>query len=146
LKKKQVLVSSCLLGKRVRYDGATKENLEVLNFLKDFDVIPFCPEAPLFGTPRQRVSLHVKEKSLHVITDETNKDVTALLKDETQKYIDSYPNLDMIILKSRSPSCGIDTTVVKNQDSLGSGISALLFKQAYPSVKIVDENFFKVRG
>ena len=143
MKKQKALVSACLLGERVRYDGAIKENVDVIEALREYDIIAFCPEAPLFGTPRQRISLHVKDDSLHVITDESNEDVTQALQTETKKYIEMYPELALIVLKSKSPSCGIKTTVIKNSSILGSGISALLFKEAYPNIKIIDETEIK---
>ncbi len=141
--RKKALVSACLLGERVRYDGAAKENIDVIKALEEYEIIPFCPESPLFGTPREKISLHVKGDTVAVISDETQKDVTALLEGETQKYIDMHLELDLIVLKSKSPSCGIQSTKVKNSNTLASGISADMFKQAYPKLLIVDENYFK---
>ena len=54
---KKVIISACLLGEYCRYDGKTKEVNEVIKAFKDYDIIPFCPEAPVFGTPRQRISV-----------------------------------------------------------------------------------------
>jgi uncharacterized protein YbbK (DUF523 family) len=76
--RKKIIISACLLGENCRYDGKTKEVSEIVKKYKDYEIIPFCPEAPLFGTPRQRISvLHVDGKN-KIITDETNEDVTKL--------------------------------------------------------------------
>lgn len=47
---KKVIISACLLGEYCRYDGKTKSEQNVIDKFKDCEIIPFCPEAPLFGT------------------------------------------------------------------------------------------------
>ena len=54
---KKAIVSACLLGEYCRYDGKTKKDNTVVQALKDYEIIPFCPEAPLFGTPRERINV-----------------------------------------------------------------------------------------
>ncbi len=143
---KQVAISACLLGELCRYDGKTKIHNSVITAFEGWEIIPFCPEAPLFGTPRERISvLHVSGEN-RIITDETNKDVTELLIDETKKFISAHPDLDMIVLKSKSPSCGLGTTPILNEKreiiTTGDGVSAALFKVNYPHLEIKDENSF----
>ena len=143
---KQVAISACLLGELCRYDGKIKIHNNVITAFAGWEIIPFCPEAPLFGTPRERISiLHVNGKN-RIITDETNKDVTKALLNETKKFICANPNLQMIVLKSKSPSCGLGTTPILNEKreiiATGDGISAALFKKALPMLKIKDENSF----
>lgn len=143
---KQVAISACLLGELCRYDGKTKIHNNVITAFEGWEIIPFCPEAPLFGTPRERISiLHVNGKN-RIITDETNKDVTKLLLDETKRFIAANPNLELIVLKSKSPSCGLATTPILNEKretiAMGDGISAALFKKNYPRLQIKDENSF----
>jgi len=55
--RKKVIISACLLGALCRYDGKTKKMDTILEAYKEYEIIPFCPEAPLFGTPRQRISV-----------------------------------------------------------------------------------------
>ena len=143
---KQVAISACLLGELCRYDGKINIHNNIITAFAGWKIIPFCPEAPLFGIPRERISvLHINGKN-RILTDETNKDVTKLLLDETQKFISANPNLDMIVLKSKSPSCGLSTTPILNEKreiiAMGDGISAALFKKALPMLKIKDENSF----
>jgi uncharacterized protein YbbK (DUF523 family) len=143
---KQVAISACLLGELCRYDGKTKIYNNIITAFAGWTIILFCPEAPLFGTPRERISvLHVNGKN-RIITDETNKDVTKLLMDETKRFISANPNLEMIVLKSKSPSCGLGTTPILNEKreiiAMSDGISAALFKKIYPMLEIKDENSF----
>ena len=139
---KKVIISACLLGEYCRYDGKTKKVNEVFEAFKDYEIIPFCPEAPVFGTPRERISLVCIDGENRIITDETSKDVTSLLENEIHAFIEKNPYADAIVLKSKSPSCGLGTTPILNEkheiDSLGHGIAASIFKQKY-TCKIEDE-------
>ncbi|MDD2449891.1 MAG: 2-thiouracil desulfurase family protein, partial [Sulfurimonas sp.] len=78
-----------------------------------------------------------------IITDETNKDVTQLLEDEIYSFIKKYPDANMIVLKSKSPSCGVATTPILNEkrEKLydGDGIAAEIFKKKYPTIEIKSE-------
>jgi len=141
--KKKVLVSACLLGELCRYDGATKTNNEVLEKFKDYELIPFCPEAPVLGTPRERISVVFKDKTYKLITDETNKDVTSTIEEQVDLIVGLHPDLEMIVLKSKSPSCGLGTTPILNEERkvlmYDDGIAASRLKEKYPQVTIVDE-------
>ena len=146
---KKVIISACLLGHLCRYDGKTKKTREIVDAFKDFDIIPFCPEAPLFGTPRERISVINIDGFNRIITDETNKDVTKLLEDEINSFIQLHPNVDKIVLKSKSPSCGVGTTPILNQqrvkEGFGNGIAGDIFLESYNSVTIMDENSYSYK-
>ena len=45
-----VLVSACLLGENCKYNGGNNASPAILEFLKDKQVIPICPEL-LAGMP-----------------------------------------------------------------------------------------------
>lgn len=141
--KKKVIVSACLLGENCRYDGNAKISNEVIETYKDYEIIPFCPEAPIFGTPRERISVIEVNGDYRIITDDTNRDVTKLLEDEINFFINSNPEVDEIVLKSKSPSCGFGTTPILNQGKrvlfYGDGIAAGIFKKRYKNTKIKDE-------
>ena len=145
-RKEKVIVSACLLGERCRYDGATKAHAGVIDYLCDKEVIPFCPEAPVLGTPRGRISVMSTPQGLRVLKDADGADVTDLLLAETEKVIQAHPHPDRIILKAKSPSCGTGTTpVLDSQGTLlhfGDGIAAQRLAAAFPSVMISDEALF----
>jgi len=149
LNKKKVIISACLLGHVCRYDGKTKKTTEVLDAFKDYEIIPFCPEAPLFGTPRQRISVVEVDGKNKIITDETKEDVTKLLEDEINSFIDKNKDFDKIVLKSKSPSCGVQTTPILNDKKeiiyYGNGIAGEIFLKRYPNINIYDEHkIFKI--
>ena len=139
-------MSRCLLGDVCRYDGKTKANSQVLEYLQKegYEVIPFCPEDPLFGTPRERIDVVKVKNELRIVTHTTKKDVTQLLHDWIIDFIQKNPSAQRIILKSKSPSCGISTTPIldqkKNIIAYGSGIGARLLMQYYPKSCISDEH------
>ncbi len=144
--KKKAIVSACLLGEMVRYDGTTKVNNAIIEALREYEIIPFCPEDPVLGTPRERISVIKVDKDYKVITDYSQVEVTTALKLQTLKMIDQHTDADIIILKSKSPSCGLGTTPILNRDreeiKQGNGIAAELFSQQFPG-KVFDENSFE---
>lgn len=141
--KKRVIISACLLGEVCRYDGKIKKADKVVKFYKDYEIIPFCPEAPLFGTPRERINVVNIEGKDRILTDIGNIDVTKLLEDEIYSFIKKNQNIDEIVLKSKSPSCGLGTTAIMGNNNKkignGDGIAAKIFKISYKTAEIKDE-------
>ena len=141
--KKTVVVSSCLLGYTCRYDGKTKKSREIVDFFSEYKVVPFCPEAPVFGTPRERISVVLKDNRKRIITDETNKDVTQKLASEIDSFIKNNPNIKLACLKSKSPSCGYGTTPILNEQKervdTQNGLAVDMFLKNYKDIKILSE-------
>ncbi len=146
MRKKKAIVSACLLGELVRYDGQAKANSSVIEALKDYEIIPFCPEDPIMGTPRERISVIKVDGAYKVITDNSNIEVTTALKLQTQKMMKAHSDADIIVLKSKSPSCGLGTTPILSRDreeiKRGNGVAAELFSKKFAG-KIFDENSVK---
>ena len=145
LRKKKAIVSACLLGDNVRYNGETKEDSSVIEALKTYEIIPFCPEDPVMGTPRERISVVEVDGDDKVIIDNSNIEVTTALKLQTEKMMAAHPDADIIVLKSKSPSCGLGTTPILNlrreEIKKGNGVAAQLFSERFPG-KVFDENSF----
>ena len=132
--KKKILVSACLLGRNCRYNGGNSN----LSELEDAGVewIPVCPEeAGELGTPRPAAEMQMDAAS---ILSGNGHVQTIHGKDVTDKFIKGArlslqagqaEGVKTAILKSRSPSCGIENiydgsftgTLIK-----GSGIFAQL--------------------
>jgi len=143
MKKKKAIVSACLLGATVRYDGKTKKDEALLEKLKDYEIIPFCPEDPIMGTPRERISVIYDDGRYKVVTDNSNVEITTALKLQTQQVLDLYGDAEIVVLKSKSPSCGLGTTPILNSDKeeikKGNGAAAQLFKEHFAG-EIYDEH------
>ncbi len=146
MSKKRVIISACLLGEFCRYDGKTKKINSVVEAFKEYEIIPFCPEAPLFGTPRERISVMEVDAQERVVTDITKKDVTQLLQEEIETFLKKNSSIDAVVLKSKSPSCGYKTTPVLNHKReilrYGNGVAANIFSKKFKNLTIVDETFF----
>ena len=100
----RILVSACLLGLKVRYDGKEKANEELVEKLKEYDFVPVCPE--IFGglsTPR--VPAEIIENK---VINKEGIDVTSNYvrgAEEVLKLAMKF-NIKKAVLKSKSPSCG----------------------------------------
>ena len=143
--KKKAIVSACLLGELVRYDGKTKINEELVEALKEYEIIPFCPEDPVMGTPRERISVVEIDGVNKVIVDNSKVEVTTALKLQTEMMMANHADADIIVLKSKSPSCGLGTTPILNKNGeeikRGNGLAAQLFSEKFAG-KVFDENSF----
>lgn len=102
--KEKILVSACLLGIDCKYSGGNNLNEKVLEYIKDYEVIPVCPE--IMGglsTPRPP-SERIGDKVLNnQDTDVTNEYTKGAL--ETLKLAKLF-NVKKALLKAKSPSCG----------------------------------------
>ena len=141
---KKVIISRCILGEYCRYDGKTKKISEVVEAFEGWQIIPFCPEAPVFGTPRQRIDVVQVADEQRILKHNTKEDVTSLLEEEIEKFLANNPEADCIVLKSKSPSCGLNTTPVldpNNQELYkGSGIGAKMLRKHFLNTPMYDEH------
>ena len=102
--KEKILVSACLLGINCKYSGGNNKNEKVLEYIKDKEVIPVCPE--IMGglsTPRPPSEI-INDKVMNSL----NQDVTQQYKkgaEETLKLAKLF-NVKKALLKAKSPSCG----------------------------------------
>ena len=134
----------CLWNRLLLLQTAIKEQKVIPELYKDWEIVPFCPEAPVLGTPRERISVIFAKGEYKIIGDESGRDVTEILRKETQKLINAHPDLDKIVLKSKSPSCGIATTPILKPSrellSYGNGVSAEMLLEQFSDISIVDEH------
>jgi uncharacterized protein YbbK (DUF523 family) len=145
-----VIVSACLLGQPVRYDGGDKSNTLVRKLLAErFDIFPLCPEAEAgLGIPRPPVQLvRNGEGMIEVLGVEQELDVTGALRDFSHRSIAQLVGrIDGAVLKSRSPSCGIGTTPLfdqeRNQVAIDSGVFAQTLLVHMPRLPVIDEEQF----
>lgn len=111
----KVLVSRCLLGQHVRYDGGAHGPFGLLQrWQQEGRVVPLCPEvAGGLPTPRAPAEIaggqgaKVLDGHLPVLTVE-GEDVTAAFIDGAQQALAlvAQHGIRMALLKARSPSCG----------------------------------------
>ena len=102
--KEKILVSSCLLGLNCKYNGGNNYSKEIDEFLKDYDVIPVCPEI-MGGLPTPRVA---SERLRDTVVTKDGKDVTEQYKKGAEEvlFLAKKYNVKKALLKLKSPSCG----------------------------------------
>lgn len=142
-----VAVSACLLGEAVRYDGSDKFLATTSTMLaKHLQLLSICPEVgagmPVPRAPVQLVSYPTGIKVLG--RDDNQLDVTEALQDYRQLSLQRYGmQLSGYVFKSRSPSCGLESTPIFNhtgqQQSLGSGMQAEYFRRQLPWLPMQEE-------
>ena len=101
----KILVSACLAGDNCKYNGGNNLNQKMMDFLKSHEMIKVCPEV-LGGLPTPRAPAEIQKG--HVVNRE-GRNVTKEFEAGAQRAFDivEKENPDLIILQSRSPSCGI---------------------------------------
>ena len=140
-------VSSCLLGNLCRYDGAHSKDEFIVKTLQNyFEFVPYCPEKIIFSTPREAIRLVQNGKDIKVVTTNTNRDVTNELSDISKKCAQEIQEDELcgFILKSKSPTCGLERVkVYGNQNApsekKGVGLFAKEIKERYPLLPIEEE-------
>lgn len=104
-----MLISACLVGINCKYNGKNNYNEKALDLVKKGIAISICPEQ-LGGltTPRNPSEIRIIDNKVHVI-DNKNNDVTKEFEKGANEVLKLAKNLkvDKVILKSKSPSCGI---------------------------------------
>lgn len=115
------LVSSCLVGLLTRYDGQKKSPApECMARLKNTVWIPVCPEQ-LGGlpTPREPADIvggtgkDVLDGKARVLTRKDNRDCTQefIRGAEQVLSIARNQNINTVLFKARSPSCGVTSVL-----------------------------------
>lgn len=126
----KILVSACLLGLPVRYDGQSKAVEKIKDLANDNVLIPVCPEQ-LGGLSTPRVKSEIKGKCVVRydgidVTDNYLKGANITLD------IAKLNKVDYCILKSKSPSCGKDLVYDGNFNGTlvdGDGITCKLLRE-----------------
>lgn len=101
----KILVSACLLGENCKYSGGNNYNKEVCEFVRGQQVIPVCPEV-LGGLPTPRCPAEIVDG---VVMNREGVSVDKEFRDGAEKAlaIAKENRVELAILQSRSPSCGV---------------------------------------
>lgn len=146
-----IVISACLVGEKVRYDGNHKLDLFYKNLIDEKKAISICPEI-LGGlqVPREPAEIiggdgyDVWNDQAKVMTV-TGRDVTIQFKEGAKRALSIIKDLNAntVILKSDSPSCGstviYDGTFTGNKKE-GVGVTTALF--TLNGINVYDEKTF----
>ena len=138
----KILVSSCLLGEAVRYDGKDHllKNKILEQWIRQNSVVSFCPEVA-GGMSIPRIAAEIIDGDGHdvlagtaSVLDKSGNNVTHEFTTGAQLALSMCNQLDikMAILSRRSPSCGnktiYDGSFTGSRIS-GAGVTAALLQQ-----------------
>lgn len=125
----KIMVSACLIGENVKYNGGNNLHEKVMRYIEGNEVIPVCPEVmgglPIPRAPGEIVDGVVRNE------DGTSVDLEYRKGAEQALEIARSENIDLAILQSRSPSCGVNQIydgTFTGCKIKGSGVFAQLLK------------------
>jgi uncharacterized protein YbbK (DUF523 family) len=147
----KLLVSACLLGQKVRYDGSDKNQHNTLldELIAQDRIVTICPEvAGRLSVPRLPAEIQNGNGEAVLqgrarLFDSAGKDVTAEFISGGQQalVLAQQHNVRAAILKARSPSCGnaqiYDGTFSKRLIA-GRGVTAALLERH--GIKVFNED------
>lgn len=133
----KILVSACLLGKNCKYNGGNNLNKSVLDFIEGHEVIGVCPEQ-LGGLSTPRLPAEIVDG---VVTNKEGVCVDNEFRKGAQEAltIALENKVDLAILQSRSPSCGVKEIYdgsFSGKKIKGQGVFAKLL--AKHGIKVLD--------
>ena len=146
-----ILVSSCLAGLDVRYNGTNCLNGKISELVEGNKAITICPELlGGFSTPREPAEIiggngeDVLDGKAKVV-DKSGKDVTQLYIKGAYSTLEIALELNatLVVLKENSPSCGSST--IYNGEFIGKkmggmGVTSALLKRN--GLKVMSEEQF----
>lgn len=140
----KVCVSACLLGCNCKYNGGNNRSEQVIQFLKDKEIVAVCPEQ-LGGLPTPRVPAEIVHDDLGQgrVMNKNGDDVDNAFRSgaalAAQKAVDEGATL--AVLKANSPSCGVHHVydgTFSGKLAEGRGVFAELL--VAKGVPVIDEN------
>ena len=136
----KIIASACLAGENCKYNGGNNRNEKVLQLMADNEVIALCPEQ-MGGLPTPRVPVEICN---NVVTAKDGTIVDREFRAGAAKCLEiaRREQPDMIVLQSRSPSCGVKQRydgTFSGKLVEGAGVTAqLLMEHGFLCVDVED--------
>ncbi len=148
----RVGVSSCLLGREVRFDGQHKRDGFVVDELgPHVEWVPVCPEVEVgMGVPREPVRLLRPRGGdrVSMVGVKSGEDWTARMERFAAARVRALDDEELagFILKSKSPSCGMARVKLydpvrpeRTPDPGGTGLFAAALMARFPNLPVEEE-------
>lgn len=149
MKEIKLVVSACLLGEAVRYDGKAKANSYVRDMLGGaFRLIPVCPETEAgLAVPREAMALAGDPAAPRALGGVSCRDFTGQLRAWLARRLPELAEMepDGFVLKSNSPSCGLAPVKVAGAAIPGAGILAGCVAAGVPELAVASETMLADR-
>jgi len=144
----RILVSACLLGEKVRYDGGHKRDLFLIDTLGPFvEWVRVCPEVDCgLPVPREAMRLVGDPKRPRLVTNRTGIDLTERMERWANARLDELSDVDLCgyICKKDSPSSGMERVKVYGDGGgiparTGAGVFTRMFMERFPRIPVEEE-------
>jgi uncharacterized protein YbgA (DUF1722 family)/uncharacterized protein YbbK (DUF523 family) len=143
----RILISSCLLGEKVRYDGGHKREGFLVDTLGRFVTwVPVCPEVDCgLPTPREAMRLVGNPQSPRLVTSKTGVDHTEQMSEFAKSKMKALEPLNLCgyICKKDSPSSGMERVKVYGGSGIpakvGAGVFTKAFMDHFPLIPVEEE-------
>lgn len=140
-------ISSCLLGEKVRFDASHKRDPFITEILgKYFEWVTVCPELEVgMGVPREAVRLVASGENLRMVGVRSKEDWTGRMVQYAKRRADEIGKMGLsgFILKSKSPSCGMERVRYYSDAGMpganGPGLFARAIIERFPLLPIEEE-------
>lgn len=140
-------ISSCLLGRKVRYDGGHKLDRYLRDTLgRYFHFVPVCPEVECgLPVPRESMRLVGDADAPRLVTTRTGIDHTRHMNLWSAKRVQELGKEDLcgFIFKKDSPSSGMSRVKIYDARGsvkrIGSGLFAKAFMEQFPRIPVEDD-------
>jgi uncharacterized protein YbgA (DUF1722 family)/uncharacterized protein YbbK (DUF523 family) len=150
VKKLRIGISACLLGQEVRFDGSHKRDRFLTEAFADYaEWVSVCPELEMgLGVPRPTLRLEKDGDQTRLIMPKTGEDYSEQMATFAEERVDRLTalKLDGYVLKSRSPSCGMERVkIYPHAGSSGSfaskgvGHFAAVLMKCLPNLPVEEE-------
>lgn len=159
-------VSSCLLGRNVRYDGGHKRDAFLMDTLDPYvEWVQVCPEIDIgLGTPRPPIRLERASRrgssggdrhgetaagGVRLLMPDTGEDLTDRMTGYAERKVEALreKRLAGYILKSKSPSCGMERVRLYDENGVpsrdGVGLYAKVLVRRMPTLPTEEEGRLK---
>lgn len=105
---RKILISACLLGEKVRYDGGESllRHPAVIRWRREGRLVPFCPEVA-GGLPTPRPAAEIHQRFPILVRSRDGEDVTPAFLDGAERALETArrEGCCCALMKSKSPSC-----------------------------------------
>ena len=145
-KKPTIVVSRCLGFCPCRYNGDVLHSPFVEALKPYVNYITACPEVEIgLGVPRNPVRLVNRNGVVELYQPAADRTFTGEMNQYSERFFDSVGNIHGLILKGRSPSCGIKDVKIyaslekSSSSQKGIGIFAAQAITRFPNLPIEEE-------
>lgn len=140
-------ISTCLLGKKVRFDGGHKRDRYLLEILgPHVRFVPVCPEVEMgLGTPREAIRLVQAKDGPELVGVRSGTDHTRAMNKYSRRTMPRLEKHDLCgyILKKGSPSCGMERVKVYTEGGMpsksGRGVYTGVLIERFPLLPVEEE-------